>query len=360
MFFRHPVIGYASALVGVLVCTLAGFAMQPRFDLVNIAMVYLVAVVVVAARFARGPAIAAALLSVLSFDVVFVPPRGRLTVDDVQYLLTFAIMVAVALLISHLVARARAEADERARAETAVDAERIRSTLLAAIPRELRTPLATMASASTKLAEPNVPDESRRALARIVTEQADAMSRHVADMLSKAGLEPGSIRLERRPASLSAVVSNALERSRERLSAHRVIADIDRELPQLPIDAPLVERALANLLENCAMQTPAGTIVRVHAERRGSDVMVGLEDYADRAPDAERERIVAAFGRGAIEGDVDVALGLAIARAIIRAHGGNTWVERAPAGGTIFRFTLPGEATTPAATSDAARSAGNI
>jgi len=359
MLSRHPVIGYASALAGVLVCTLAGLAMQARFDLVNIAMVYLLAVVVVAARFSRGPAIAAALLSVLSFDVVFVPPRGRLTVDDVQYLLTFAIMVAVALLISHLVARARAEADERARAETAVDAERIRSTLLAAIPRELRAPLATMASVSAKLAEPNVADESRRALARIVTEQADAMSKHVADMLAKAGLEPGSIRLERRPASLSVVVSNALDRVRDRLAAHRVIADIDRELPQLSIDARLVEQALANLLENCAAQTPAGTIVRVHAERRASEVVVSVEDYADRPPHADRERLVAAFGRGAIEGDVDDALGLAVARAIVRAHGGNTSVERAPAGGTIFRFSLPTEMTPPPA-SVSALSAGNI
>src|SRR5690348_3343611 len=121
MFNRRTWIGYASAVAGALVCTLAGLAMRPRFDLVNVAMVYLLVVVAVAARFTRGPAIAAALLSVLAFDLVFVPPQGRFTVDDVQYLLTFAIMVAVAILISHLVERARQEADERARAETAVD-----------------------------------------------------------------------------------------------------------------------------------------------------------------------------------------------------------------------------------------------
>ena len=176
MLRRHSLLGYASAVAGALLCTLAGLTMQSRFDVVNIAMVYLLAVVSVAARFARGPAIAAALLSVLAFDVLFVPPRGRLTVDDLQYLLTFAIMVAVALVISHLVERARREADARARAETAVDAERIRSTLLAAIPRELRAPLAIM------------------------------------------GREPGSINLEGRPSSLSAVVSFVLERLRARRS----------------------------------------------------------------------------------------------------------------------------------------------
>jgi two-component system sensor histidine kinase KdpD len=82
-------------------------AMRGRFDLVNIAMVYLLAVVIIALRFARGPAIAASVLCVATFDLLFVPPRGRFVIDDVQYLLTFAIMLAVALIISRLVESVR-------------------------------------------------------------------------------------------------------------------------------------------------------------------------------------------------------------------------------------------------------------
>ncbi|HLX29593.1 MAG TPA: DUF4118 domain-containing protein [Casimicrobiaceae bacterium] len=338
---RQAFLGYASALAGVLACTLAGFAMRPRFDLVNIAMIYLLAVVTVAARFPRGPAIAAALLSVAAFDWLFVPPRGHFTVDDAQYVLTFAIMVAVALLISHLVERARRQADARARAETAADTERMRSTLLASIPHELRTPLAVMAGASSKLAEQGVPDATRRALANIVSEQAREMSTHVAEMLAMAGLEPGALRLERHGASLSSVVSNVLLRLQAPLAAHRVIVDLQRELTDVSIDAPLVEQALSNLLENCAACTPAGTVVRVRGERRGNEVVVSVEDYADRASRADLARLAAAFERGVVEGAIDDGLGLATARAIVRLHGGNAWVERMPAGGTAFRFTLP-------------------
>ena len=67
--------GYAWAVAATVACTLAGFAMESRFDLVNIAMVYLLAVVIVALRFVAVPAITAAVLSVLAFDVLFVPPR---------------------------------------------------------------------------------------------------------------------------------------------------------------------------------------------------------------------------------------------------------------------------------------------
>ena len=92
--------GYAWAIGATLAATLAGFAMRGRFDLVNIAMVYLLAVVLVALYQSRGAAIAASVLCVAAFDVLFVPPEGTFTVHDAQYLLTFAIMLGVGLILS--------------------------------------------------------------------------------------------------------------------------------------------------------------------------------------------------------------------------------------------------------------------
>src|SRR5689334_2674992 len=109
--------GYAWAGVAALSATAAGLAMRGRFDLVNIAMVYLLGVVLVALRFSRGPAVATALFSVAAFDFLFVPPSGTLSVDDAQYLLTFAIMLAVGLVISRLVESARGQARAQAKLE---------------------------------------------------------------------------------------------------------------------------------------------------------------------------------------------------------------------------------------------------
>src|SRR5437016_1459300 len=89
--------GYLWAVGAVAACTAAGFAMAPRFDLVNIAMVYLLAVVTIALRYSRGAAVLTSVLSIAAFDFLFVPPRLTFTVDDAQYLFTFAIMLAVAL-----------------------------------------------------------------------------------------------------------------------------------------------------------------------------------------------------------------------------------------------------------------------
>lgn len=318
--------------------------MHPRFDLVNIAMVYLVAVVIVALRFSRGPAIATSVLCVAAFDFVFVPPRNRLTVDDLQYLLTFAIMVGVALVISRLVESVRRQAAEQASLEIEAETERIRSALLASISHDLRTPLAVMAGASSSLAESGarLSGEERRALAESVFGQAREMSEHVAKILQMTRLETGSMRVDRDWAALSEIVGSVLARLAERLAEHRVIVELPEDLPLVRVDATLIEQALGNLLENCARHTPAGTVVRVRAQRRATDIVVTVEDYGGGLSEADLERVFAKFNRGSVEGGgTDIGLGLAICRAIVRLHGGRAWAESVPGGGTAFRFTLP-------------------
>ena len=243
---RRAWIGYAWAAATAAACTAIGLAMHPQFDLVNIAMVYMLGVVVMALRHDRGAAIATATLCVGAFDYLFVPPRGTFTVDDVQYLLTFAIMVVVALVISRLVESARRQA--RAQAELALEAEteRIRSTLLASISHDLRTPLAVVLGASSRLAAAGarVPPEERRALATSVVEQARDVSERVAKILDMTRLETGGIRLERDWAAPADIVQSALARLRERLAAHPLIAQVPGALPLVLVAVALVEQAL--------------------------------------------------------------------------------------------------------------------
>ena len=116
--------GYAWAVGATAMCTLVALAIHPRFDLVNIAMLYLLAVVLVALRFSAGAAVLTSVLCVATFDLLFVPPRGTLRVDDAQYLLTFVIMLAVALVISRLVRSVRRQATARAALQLEAETER--------------------------------------------------------------------------------------------------------------------------------------------------------------------------------------------------------------------------------------------
>ena len=102
--------GYAAAAGVTLACTLAGALMQGRFEPANVVMVYLAGIVLVAVRFGRGPSICASLLSVGAFDFFFVPPYMTFAVSDTQYVVTFAVMLAVGLVISNLAASVRLQA----------------------------------------------------------------------------------------------------------------------------------------------------------------------------------------------------------------------------------------------------------
>jgi two-component system sensor histidine kinase KdpD len=103
--------GYAFAAAAVLAATLVSWAMLGRFDRLNLVMTYLLAVVLVATRYGRGPSAFAAVASVASFDFFFVPPHLTFAVSDTQYVVTFTVMLVVGLLVSTLAARVRDAAE---------------------------------------------------------------------------------------------------------------------------------------------------------------------------------------------------------------------------------------------------------
>ena len=103
--------GYELGVGYLILATALAFLMYPYFDLPNLIMVYLLAVMVTAVQCGRGPAILNSILSVLAFDVCFVPPRWSLTVEEAKYIVTFAVMFLVALVISHLASLIRRQAE---------------------------------------------------------------------------------------------------------------------------------------------------------------------------------------------------------------------------------------------------------
>ena len=339
--------GYAWAAAATVASTLAAFALDAYFHVVNVALVYLLGVVLVALRFRRGPVIAVSVLNVAAFNFFFIPPRGTFHVDDPQYLLTFAMMLGVGLIVSGLTERVRARA--RAQAALAVEAEteRVRSALLSSISHDVRTPLAVITGASSTLAErgERLSAEERTSLAHSIYQQAREVSELVTKVLQMTRLESGAIRLERDWDSLDDIAGTVLRRLRERLATHLMMVDLPGDLPLVRVDATLIEQVLTNLLENAARHTPPRTLIRLRAQNQGTHLVVSVEDFGPGLAEGDLERVFQKFHRGA-------GLGLAICRAIVHLHKGRIWAERLPGVGTAFRFSLPLE-TPPAVPAEA-------
>ncbi len=484
---------WAAAICGLT--TLAVIPMRGIFELPNIVMVFLLAVVFVAVKFGRGPAVLSAFLNVAAFDYFCVAPQLSFAVSDAQYLLTFAVMLIVGLVIGQLTAGLRYQAriashrESRSRAlfevardlssvltteqcveiaekaisrefhakakvflldmderlqppsdvegETALDlgtaqwaldhnepagtgtdtlpgspwlylplkasmrtrgvlavrpdeprllmvpeqrtqletfaalsavaiervhyvdvarqatvqieSERLRNSLLSTLSHDLRTPLAALYGLSDMLVA-SLPESLRdqRETAQGISFEARRMNAMVNNLLDMARLESGNVRLNKQWQPIEEVVGSALRSVKSAIAKHRVEIDLPADLPFIEIDSVLLERVLANLLENASKYTPADSLVTVSARVEGANMVVSVSDNGPGLPatlsNGREENLFEKFTRGDRESAISgVGLGLAICRAIVEAHGGKIGVQnKASASGASGASNQPG------------------
>ena len=337
------------AAAGIILLVAAGMlAMRSHLNPIDVAMLFLLAVVVVASRYPRGPAVLASLLSIALFDFLFVPPYYRFSVHDTAYLLTFGMMLVIAITMSRLTARIREQA-EAARelaerhetARVAVASERLRTALLSSLSHDLRTPLGTIEGAASTLAsgDAELASEVRRELAETVLDQSRRMTRLVSNLLEMMRLETGALAVQHNWQPLEEPLGVALLRMEEVLRQHPV----EVRLPE--------DQVFVNLLENAAKHSPPGTPIRISAWREGEAVVVEVADQGPGIPAGEEEAVFRKFYRGGTSGggppSEGSGLGLAICRGIVSAHGGRIWAETGRTRGAAFRFTIPLTAAQP-------------
>ena len=347
---RATVRAYAAAIATVVACTLVCRAMVGRFDHASLIMVYLAGVSVVAMRGGRGPSALAAALAVAAFDFFFVPPHLTFAVADTQFLVTFAVMLAVGLIIATLAVRVREQAEAAERIRTEAERERLRHTLLSSVSHDLRTPLAAITGAASALLREGVlAEETRRDLLETISEESQRLNHLVTNLLDMTRMESGPLRLGREWLPVEEVVGSALVRMEPRLPAARVETSLPDDLPLVSVDAVLVEQLLVNLLENAVKYAGPEARVRVRARREPAAVLVEIRDDGPGLPPGDEERVFEKFYRGPSH-QRGFGLGLAICRAIVTAHGGRIWAENAAPRGAVIRFTLPVEGAPRAAT----------
>jgi two-component system sensor histidine kinase KdpD len=282
-----------------------------------------------------------------SLGVLAVLPenRRRVMLPEQRHLLeTFAGQTGLALERALL-------AEQAETARISAEGESLRNTLLASISHDLRTPLAVMAGAGSTLAEhgDSLDAATRATLARSIETKAREMSELISNVLDLMRFESGQIQLRNDWQALDDLVESSLRRLEEPLSRYTVELHLPADLPPVYVDASLITQVFTNLLDNIVKYTPPGTHIRIAAAvddggrgLPGSKVRVTVEDNGPGLPAGDPARLFEKFQRGTGEGTiVGVGLGLAICRAIIRAHGGEIEARARPGGGARIELTLP-------------------
>jgi two-component system sensor histidine kinase KdpD len=346
---KLPPVEFAWGAIVATLATLVSGAMSDRFELADLVMVYLLGVVVASTRFSLYPSVFTAVLSVLSFDFFFIPPRWSFAIFDPKHLLTFGVMMAVAITTSGLTERARRHAEEAHRAEAAAQTERLRSVLLSSVSHDLRTPLAAIMGATSTMLDDDatLPPTTRRDLTQTVYEEAARLHRLLTNLLYMTRLESSSVQLRKEWQPIEEVIGAALTRLESRLRDRQVVTKLADGVTSAPLDGVLIEQVLVNLVENALRYTPVDSPIEISAFETETTVTIEVADRGPGIPAGQEEKIFERFYRsGPIKGD-GVGLGLTISSAILRAHGGRIWVVNRPGGGAAFRFELPREGVEP-------------
>jgi len=227
-----------------------------------------------------------------------------------------------------------------------MESERLRTSLLAAISHDLRTPLAGLVGMADTLAlhARQAPSADARVAETAVAmrEAALRMSSQVHNLLDMARLQSGQVQLDLQWLPLEEAVGGALRAMGGTLAERRVGVALPADLPLIHVDPALFERVLCNLLENAAKYTPAGSPIEISASADERHVRITVDDHGPGLPRHREAAIFAMFERGRQESATPgVGLGLAICRAIVGAHGGTIHGETRAGGGARFTIELP-------------------
>jgi signal transduction histidine kinase len=239
-----------------------------------------------------------------------------------------------------------------------LEVARLKSDFVAAVSHEFRTPLTTLVQLSELLQGGRVATEAdRQAYYELLSAESHRLRRLVERLLSFGRVESGRLSYQLAPLDLGATVTACAEqfRARHDLSRHRFELHVDPDaMLDVHGDAEALSTALLNLLENAVKYSPEGGPIRVDVSGTAARVTITVRDEGIGISRAEQARIFEPFERGEAARDRQIrgtGIGLALARGIARAHGGDITVDSEPGRGSAFRVTLPrrkpDETTTP-------------
>jgi two-component system sensor histidine kinase KdpD len=209
-----------------------------------------------------------------------------------------------------------------------------------------------IAGASSALLDmgPEADESRRKTLLTEVTEESQRLSRLVDNLLTMTKFDAGPMLVQKQWFPLEDVLGSALGRLRKEMTGRIVNKQLAPDLPLVPLDGVLIEQVLVNLMENALKYSGPDSPLDIFARQDDGSILVGVADRGPGLASGEEKNIFEKLYRGSASRTSDqrgAGLGLAIAQAIVNAHGGRVWAENRAGGGAVFWFTLPFEGSPP-------------
>lgn len=340
-------------LAAALLVTLAMWPFREQLDEAHVALVYLLVVLGSSARGGRAVGLTLAIACFVLFNFFLLPPYHTLSIEDPLdwiILVAFLLTGGVAAELLHRAQRAAALADRRAleierlgreaeHVEALRQADRLKDALLASVSHDLRTPLTSIRATAAEMRAHGSEQ------AAIIEEEAERLNRFVTDLLDLSRIRAGVLPVSPEINAADDLIGAALLEVRGLPGGEQIDVRLPpgEAAPAGKFDFVLALRALVNLLDNALGHTPAGQHVTLELLLAPDRLVLEVRDRGAGVPAEDRERIFEPFVRGDATDRTrrGAGLGLAIARSLAEAQGGELTYRPGRGGGSVFSLILP-------------------
>lgn len=337
-----PWLLYLASTAAVLATAALVGLIQAWIGVPTAILLYLLPIIFAASSWGRGPAVLAAVLSVMLQNVLFVEPVGALTIDHPPDAISLALLLFTALATAQLADSARRGAEAEREAAVIRRSDELKTALLRAVSHELRTPVASIKASASGLRQTDATytEEDRAELLAAIEEDSDRLDRLVTNLLDASRLDAGVMTPRLAPNELHELLDAVVPPLQSQFPERRITVEMPADPPALACDFAQIQHVLRNLVENALVHTSPDATVRIRAERGEGELRVIVSDTGPGIPPGDRERLFRPFERGGTPAHGS-GLGLTIVRGFVAAHGGRVWIEDEPGGGTRVVVTLP-------------------
>lgn len=337
---------YLVSVAVVLGVALVCFFLADFFGYRVVALILLMTVSIIAMLFDILPVLAAAVLSAIIWNFLFIPPLFTFHIHNAEDVLMFLLYFLIALVNAVLTFKIR-DAESKARdKEEKEHTIKLYNTLLNSLSHELRTPISTIVGAVDTLKEnrDKLSVDQEGELLSEIDKATTRLNRQVENLLSMSRLESGMLKPKYDWCDMNELIHSVIQKL-ETSGTHKINFNVNDELPLLKLDEGLMEQVIHNILHNAIQYTPANSTIEMDVIYHENKCMITIADNGGGVPEDEIPQVFAKFHRLPDSKAGGSGLGLSIVKGFVEAHNGKVTLFNNTQGGATFCIEIPAEAS---------------
>ncbi|MCX6257899.1 MAG: ATP-binding protein [Bacteroidia bacterium] len=355
---------YLLSLMLISIVSVIGYLTSDLFGYRVVALLLLMSVSLLSMFFGIAPVLFSAFCSALIWDYFFIPPRFTLQVGNTEDTLMLLMYFVISLVNTVLTNKIR-EAEKLVLQKEEKDKTiRLYNTLLNSLSHELRTPIATIISATDNLQADNkkLSDDIRKELMQEISDAALRLNQQVENLLNISRLESGIIRPRLDWCDMNELIYSVVNKFNDNPKKISIKVEVRENIPLVKLDFGLMETVLFNLINNAIQYTPEHSIISIssflstsvegHFEESDkkletitdsvqNSIVIVVSDNGPGFPPDETDRVFDKFYRMNTVRTGGTGLGLSIVKGFVEAHNGTVHLDNQFTGGARFTIEIP-------------------